>query len=52
MNNEFTFRRIGSTGCEILDPNGVVVAWTADELWAVLIVAELNRTASRGGLYD
>ena len=39
--NEFTFRRTGSTGCEILY-EGVVVAWTVDETWATLIVARMN----------
>jgi len=42
MNNEFTFRRIGSRGCEILDPSGAVVAWSVDELWAVVITARMN----------
>ena len=41
MNNDFTFRRIGSTGCEILC-EGIVVAWSADEDWAAVIVARLN----------
>ena len=36
--NDFTFRRSGTRGCEILC-KGVVVAWTVDELWAVIIVA-------------
>lgn len=52
QSNEFTFHRVATNGCEIIDPNGVVFAWTVDELWAVLIVAELNRFAPRGGLYD
>ena len=42
QNNGFAFRRIGSPGCEILNPNGIVVAWTTDELWATWIVALLN----------
>ena len=41
-NNGFAFRRVGSAGCEILNPNGIVIAWTADELWATWIVALLN----------
>ncbi len=49
---EFTFRRIGSSGCEILF-EGVVVAWTVDEAWAALIVARMNNdpcdTISRKG---
>jgi hypothetical protein len=39
----FTFRVVGSTGCEILNPNGEVFAWTVNEVWAVMIVALLNR---------
>ncbi len=41
MNSEFSFRRSGSRGCEILF-KGVVIAWTADELWAAWIVHLLN----------
>jgi hypothetical protein len=41
MNSEFSFRRIGSTGCEILC-DGVVTAWTTNEEWATVIVALLN----------
>jgi hypothetical protein len=35
-------RRIGTTGCEILDADGSVVAWTADVGWASMIAAALN----------
>jgi len=45
-NNKFTYRRSGSTGCEILDSDGNVVAWAMDELWAVVIVAGLNSSAT------
>jgi hypothetical protein len=38
----YTTRPCGSTGYEILDPQGRVFAWTVDELWAVRIVALLN----------
>ena len=41
-NSEFAFRRVASTGCEILDPDGVVVAWTVNETWAAVVVALLN----------
>jgi hypothetical protein len=40
---EFTARRSGTTGCEILNHDGEIVAWTVDELWAAKIVAALNR---------
>ena len=42
QNNGFAYRRVGSTGCEILNPNGIVIAWSIDELWATWIVALLN----------
>ena len=41
MNSTFTFRRVGTTGCEILC-DGVVIAWTVDETWAAWIVARWN----------
>ena len=37
----FTFRHVGTTGCEIVGPEGVV-AWTVDTVWAALIVTLLN----------
>jgi hypothetical protein len=37
----FTFRRVGTTGCEIL-ADGKVIAWTMDEPWAAVIVALLD----------
>ena len=37
----FTFRQVGTTGCEIVGPDGVI-AWTVDSVWAALIVALLN----------
>ena len=30
----FTFRRVGTEGCEIFGPTGEVVAWTIDGAWA------------------
>lgn len=38
----YTFRRSGTTGCEILDLDGVVIAWTIDELWAAVICRLLS----------
>ena len=38
----YTTRRCGSTGHEILDANGDVIAWTVDGRWAATIVALLN----------
>ena len=47
--NQFTFRLAGSTGCEIVSPDGTVFAWTVDETMAMVIVALLN-LAEREGL--
>jgi len=41
----FTFRQVGTVGCEIVGPDGVI-AWTVDEPWAVLVVSMLNGTAT------
>jgi hypothetical protein len=41
-NEGYIFRRIGTCGCEIISPDGLVVAWAVDEVWAVLIVRGLN----------
>jgi len=35
------FRRIGTTGCEILCQDQVI-AWSVDEVWAARIVAALQ----------
>jgi hypothetical protein len=39
----FTYRQSGTTGCEILDADGQVFAWTVDAGWAGLIVGLLNK---------
>jgi hypothetical protein len=41
--NGFSYRRSGTAGCEIINPDGQVFAWAVDECWAVLIVALLNQ---------
>ena len=46
--NDFTFRQSGSRGCEILAPDGTVVAWTTNEIVAMVIVALLNRVERKG----
>jgi hypothetical protein len=38
----FTFSRVGTRGCEIVGPEGVI-AWTVDAAWAAIIVGLLNR---------
>jgi hypothetical protein len=40
--SEYSYRRSGTCGCEIIDADGTVVAWTVDAAWAGLIVAALN----------
>jgi hypothetical protein len=42
-------RAAGSVGCEILDPDGEVIAWTVDGWWAAAIVRLLER-AEEGDL--
>jgi len=41
VTSDFSYRLIGTTGCEILC-DGEVVAWAVDALWAAIIVALLN----------
>jgi len=42
---QFTYRRSGSCGCELLDAAGRVFAWTASIAWAAVITELLNRAA-------
>jgi hypothetical protein len=44
----FSFRRVGTTGHEIRDPDGNVVAWAADEPWAALTAFLLNQVEAEG----
>jgi len=44
----FTAHRIATCGCEIKGPEGDVIAWTVDEVWAGVIVALLNRLDAEG----
>ena len=37
----FVFRQVGTTGCEIVGPDGVI-AWTVDAVCAAVIVGLLN----------
>ena len=41
MPETFTFRLVGTVGCEIVGPDGVI-AWTVDAAWAAVIVGLLN----------
>ena len=44
----FSIRRIATTGHEILDRDGTVIAWAVDEAWAALIAGLLNRVEVEG----
>ena len=46
-NTSFTYRLVGTMGCEIL-ADGVVVAWTVDEPWAAVIVGLLDGVEHEG----
>ena len=50
-NTSFTFRLVGSLGCEIL-ADGVVVAWTVDPAWAATIVGLLDGAEERDPTHD
>ena len=41
MDESFSYRRVGTTGCEIMD-HGIVIAWATNEAWAAVIMALLN----------
>lgn len=41
-------RQVATCGCEIIDPDGTVIAWTADDCWAAIIVRLLNETDHSG----
>ena len=43
----FRARQVGTTGHEILDPQGTVIAWTVNEPWAAVIVALLTEYTSQ-----
>jgi hypothetical protein len=42
ISDTYTYRQVGSRGCEILDLDGKTVAWTIDDYWAVTICRLLN----------
>jgi hypothetical protein len=46
--NEFAYRLVGSSGCEIVSPDGTVLAWTVDSATAAIIVALLNQADRKG----
>jgi hypothetical protein len=42
--DRFTFNRVGTTGCEVRGPDGLVIAWTVNEVWASVLVHLLNNS--------
>lgn len=46
--DSYTAQACGTTGHEILGPNGDVVAWTVDGYWGTLIAALLNESEQHG----
>ena len=48
--NDYSWRRTGTCGCELLDADGTIVAWSANESWAMTIVRLLNDTDLSHGL--
>jgi len=42
QSEEFSFNRVGSMGCEIRDPDGLVIAWTVNEVWAAFVAHLVN----------
>ncbi len=44
---EFCARASGTEGCEMLSPDGEIVAWTTDGWWAAVIVRLLNAAEER-----
>jgi hypothetical protein len=45
MTTPYTYRQSGSTGHEIVNPDGLVIAWTVDVGWAGMITGLLNGAA-------
>ena len=44
----FSIHRVGTSGCELRDPDGTIVAWAATEAWALMIASLLNRVEAEG----
>ncbi len=38
----FDYRRTATTGCELVNEDGDIFAWTVNEVWAAIIVRVLN----------
>ena len=44
----FSVAQAGTAGCEVRDPNGIVVAWMTDRAWASVIAGLLEVASYRG----
>jgi hypothetical protein len=42
QSDRYSYRRVATTGCELLNPGGQVIGWTVDEDWAIKIVRLLT----------
>jgi hypothetical protein len=47
-NPSYFARKAGTTGWEIVGPDGTVIAWTTDGYWATLIVALIIKAGQEG----
>jgi hypothetical protein len=47
----FSFRLVGTVGCEIL-ADGKVIAWTVDERWAAVIVGLMDGVEEEDPTHD
>ena len=46
----FTVAQVGTHGCEVRDPEGVVIAWTVNRGWAMAIAGLLEAALVDGEL--
>jgi len=44
----FAARRVATAGHEIVGPDGLVVAWAVDGVWAEMVIAGLERLVGDG----
>ena len=49
--SEYTFRLVGTTGCEIVTPDGSVIAWTADTATAAISGTGHCKDVQNGGCW-
>jgi hypothetical protein len=49
---KFTVRRTGNVGLEIVSPNGVVMAWTTDEVIGAVLCDLLNTNQKAASIIE